>query len=95
MKWYLIKVAGSGGIIFDFSKAEVADDEKLITLVKELGGVPDSMKFRYNCFDERIKMHSWSLLADTKGYEQQHMVWIYSPTNEKPELSECETNLPI
>lgn len=87
MKWYLIKIAGSTGLIYDFSRAEVADEEKLVEWVKKLGGDPDSMKFKYNCFDERIMMHSWSLLADIKDYEQQHMVWIYSPTSDKPELS--------
>lgn len=89
MKWYLIKIAGSNGNIFDFSQAEVADEARLEEIVKSYGGNTESMEFNYKCFDERIKMHSWNLLADHSGYKRQHVVWVYSPTEEVPWLSEC------
>lgn len=88
MKWYLIKIDGSNGCVFDFSRAEVADDNRLREIVKSIGGDVDSMEFKYRCFDERIKMHSWNLLADHSGYKKQHVVWVYSPTYEVPWLSE-------
>lgn len=89
MKWYLIKIAGSNGNIFDFSQAEVADDNRLREIVKSFNGDEESIEFNYRCYDERINMHSWNLLADHSGYKKQHVVWVYSPTREHPWLSEC------
>lgn len=85
MKWYLVKIT-NGGNVHDFSSSKIMNTDEIRSYVKSLGCSNPNIEFC--CFDKRLSLYAWHLLADMKNYKQQHIMWIYSPTRNIHHLSE-------
>lgn len=79
---YLVKVSGSMGSIYDFSNVYVWNDEQLKTACKKFGAKSIHIKYAY--YDERIHFHKWHVM----DVNEHHLVWLLTPTDKKPTLSE-------
>lgn len=88
MQYFLVKVAGSNGCVYDFSHASVEDTNSLRKMITPWCTDANTAFIKYAFFDDRIGLHAWHLKADTKEYGPQHMAWIYSQSKERPYLSE-------
>lgn len=87
IKYYLTKNAGTYGLIYDMSATRLMDMEDIKQHVTDMSGNPDTITFKYRTYDDRIGFHTWSVLADLPDYKQQHMLWIYSNSNEHPHIN--------
>lgn len=85
--WYLVRITGSMGSIYDWSTAKVMEREDIDKELEEF--VASNPHFKYAYFDKRIGFHVWHILADFQGYKQQHVMWVYSTSEKRPELASC------
>ena len=81
---YLVKMAGSMGSIFDFSNVHVYSEAEIRSKCELFGA--SSYRIEYAHYDERIHFHKWHVLDENGG----HLLWILSPTNKTPILSEWD-----
>lgn len=96
-RFYLIKISGSSGNVYDFSNAQIVDHDQLIEEVKILAGEImdyDKGEFKYSGFDSRINFHVYNFCCPYRdgsfdGYPQ-HFCWVYSTSAENPFLSEFD-----
>lgn len=89
--FYLAKHSGSQGVVFDFSSAEIIEEQALF------GGIPEYMdrekaEIEFGFYDDRINLYAWSLVVpftdgSYDGYPQ-HYCWLYSTSKEYPYLTE-------
>lgn len=92
-KFYLAKHAGSNGVVYDFSNAEIIEERDLFAKMPDFMDVENAV-FVYQFFDSRINFYAWCLVAPYKdgsfdGFPQA-FCWIYSTSSEQPYISEFE-----
>ena len=85
--YYIVKVAGSTGIVYDMSNAYVLSAKKMLERVKVFCDITTAW-IRSAGFDKRLNMYAFHLLADVGGYKQ-HVAWIYSPYENTPYWTAC------
>ena len=97
-KWYLTKLGGSHGIIWDFSTAKVMEEKELFDSIQDYYYKDEAEIIPYpddtSHFDKRIGLYTYMLVAPPlDGSCEGRKIfarWIYSPSPEYPYLAKYD-----